>query len=95
MQLLASTDPNRQPNTTTAGNGDVSTFNPMATSDKALLQRQREVMKMQDEMLGDIEKGVDRLHNQVLLRACNLDLFSYSLIRHEKLEKKLKYIQKY
>ncbi len=40
-------------------------INPLLTSDRALIQRQREVMQMQDSMLVDIEKGVDRLHNQV------------------------------
>jgi hypothetical protein len=37
----------------------------MATSDKGLLQRQKEVIQMQDNMLVDIEKGVDRLQIQV------------------------------
>lgn len=49
-------------------------INPLLTSDRALIQRQREVMKMQDEMLVDIEKGVDRLHTQV----SHLSLFIFS-----------------
>jgi hypothetical protein len=40
-------------------------INPLLVSDRALIQRQREVMKMQDDMLVDIEKGVGRLHEQV------------------------------
>jgi hypothetical protein len=37
----------------------------MAMSDRALVQRQKDVIKMQDEMLVDIEKGVGRLHEKV------------------------------
>ena len=54
--------------TNTAVNGsnnDEITHNPMAFSDKALLARQREVLKQQDLTLLDIEKGVNRLHEQV------------------------------
>ncbi|RYY81537.1 hypothetical protein EON63_15210 [archaeon] len=47
------------------GGGGSGTLNPLAASDKALIQRQHEVIKMQDEVLLDIEKGVDRLHGQV------------------------------
>ena len=48
------------------GTGDnPDTHNPLIVSEKALLQRQREVLKQQDLALLDIEKGVDRLHNQV------------------------------
>jgi hypothetical protein len=43
-----------------------SQYNPVATSDRALVQRQQEVIKLQDDMLLDVEKGVDRLHNQAL-----------------------------
>lgn len=41
-----------------------ATQNPL-TSDQALLQRQRDIMKMQDDMLLDIEVGVGRLHEKV------------------------------
>ncbi len=40
-----------------------ATQNPL-TSDQALLQRQRDMMKIQDEMLLDIEVGVGRLHEK-------------------------------
>lgn len=40
-------------------------MNPINTSDKGLIQRQQDVMKLQDEMVLDIAKGVDRLHDQV------------------------------
>ena len=43
-----------------------ATSNPMA-SEQALLQRQRDVMKMQDNMLLDIETGVGRLHEKVFI----------------------------
>lgn len=43
-----------------------STFNPLATTDKALVQRQNDMIKLQDEMLLDIEHGVDRLHGQAV-----------------------------
>jgi hypothetical protein len=52
-----------------SGGGDAEdstgTHNPIIVSEKALLQRQREVLKQQDLALLDIEKGVDRLHEQV------------------------------
>lgn len=35
--------------------------------DKNLAQRQKEIMKLQDDMLLDIEAGVGRLHNKVSL----------------------------
>lgn len=69
MQLLASN--NAQASASNNGNGGngnnqpSTTFNPLATSDKALIQRQQEVIKMQDEIILDIEKGVDRLNVQV------------------------------
>jgi hypothetical protein len=47
----------------------------MATSDKGLIQRQKEVIQMQDNMLVDIEKGVDRLQIQVSLS----NLFHYNV----------------
>lgn len=37
----------------------------MGQSDKSLLQKQKEVIALQDNMLTDIEKGVNRLHEQV------------------------------
>lgn len=46
---------------------EISTINPLAASDKALIQRQHEVIKMQDNILKDIEEGVDRLHDKVTL----------------------------
>ena len=49
----------------TGTNNDEITHNPMAFSDKALLARQRDVLKQQDLTLLDIEKGVNRLHEQV------------------------------
>jgi hypothetical protein len=48
------------------GGGNTS-FNPINTSDKGLMQRQQEVMGLQDEMLLDISKGVDRLYIQVAI----------------------------
>jgi len=39
--------------------------NPLNISDKGLILRQQQVMKEQDKVLLDIEKGVDRLHQQV------------------------------
>lgn len=44
--------------------GNVIT-NPLRDTDANLMQRQRDVMKMQDSALLDIGKGVDRLHDQV------------------------------
>ena len=42
-------------------------MNPLSqTSERGLVQRQQEVIKMQDDMLKDIEKGVGRLHDQAL-----------------------------
>lgn len=41
-------------------------INPLATSDRGLIQRQQEVMRQQDEVILDIERGVDRLHNTVM-----------------------------
>jgi hypothetical protein len=51
-----------------------ATQNPL-TSDQALLQRQRDIIKMQDDMLLDIEVGVGRLHEKVSL--CHHDLLLY------------------
>ena len=39
-------------------------LNPMQTTDKGLIQRQKDVMQLQDDMLVDIGHGVDRLHGQ-------------------------------
>ena len=36
-------------------------------SDKALLQKQKDVMRLQDEMLLDIESGVGRLHEKAIV----------------------------
>eukprot|EP00981_Chlorochromonas_danica_P013730 scaffold6806_cov177-Ochromonas_danica.AAC.2 len=47
------------------GASTTTTINPLA-SDRSLIQRQQEVIKMQDAVLLDIEKGVDRLHGQAL-----------------------------
>ena len=44
------------------GSVNTGTFNPMATTDKGLVQRQKDIIKLQDEMILDIGAGVDRLH---------------------------------
>lgn len=49
-------------NSNNSGNGVA--LNPMQTTDKGLIQRQKDVMALQDDMLIDIGHGVDRLHNQ-------------------------------
>lgn len=41
------------------------TSNPLTLSDRGLVQRQQEVIQQQDQMLSQIERGVDRLHSQV------------------------------
>lgn len=38
----------------------------MTTTDRGLIQRQRDVMKMQDDMILDIETGLDSLHGKAL-----------------------------
>lgn len=43
-----------------------SAFNPINSSDRGLVQRQTEIIKLQDEMLEDIDEGVSRLHRQAL-----------------------------
>lgn len=43
-----------------------SSYNPLATSDSGLVMRQREQMRLQDEMLVDIEKGVGRMHEKAV-----------------------------
>ena len=65
MQASMAVNPARP--TAYISTNDGSTTNPLVTGDhkgKALLQRQEEVIKMQDEMLSEIESGVDRLHGQ-------------------------------
>lgn len=44
------------------------TTNPInsSVSNKDLVQRQRDIIQLQDDMMDDISKGVDRLHNQAL-----------------------------
>lgn len=42
-----------------------SDYNPVSTTDRGLVQRQRDVMKLQDDMLMEIESGVDQLHGKV------------------------------
>lgn len=49
----------------TGSNGTSTVHNPLTTSDQGLLQRQRQVLQMQDAAILDIEKGVDRLHQTV------------------------------
>jgi hypothetical protein len=50
----------------TSANGTSTVHNPLMTSDQGLIQRQRQVLKLQDEALLDIEKGVDRLHQTAI-----------------------------
>lgn len=45
---------------------NTTVINPLTTTDRGLVQRQKEVMKMQDDMILDIEKGVDRIHQTAL-----------------------------
>lgn len=49
-----------------SSSGRTGTYNPLATSDKGLVQRQKDIMQLQDEMVLDIESGVDRLHGKAL-----------------------------
>ncbi len=42
------------------------TMNPMSTSDRGLVQRQRDIIKLQDEIVDDISRGVDVLHHQAI-----------------------------
>ena len=51
-----------------SNNNNNEVVNPLGQSDKALKQRQKEVIALQDNMLLDIEKGVNRLHEQVIHR---------------------------
>jgi len=41
-------------------------MNPMQMNDSSLVQRQKDVLAMQDSMVSDIGKGVDRLHRQAV-----------------------------
>lgn len=43
-----------------------NSYNPMTTTDRGLIQKQSDVIKLQDEMIADIESGVDRLHGQAI-----------------------------
>jgi len=55
-----------------SSNGSVSsnnpndTMNPMNTSDKGLVQRQKDIIKLQDDIIEDISRGVDVLHHQAI-----------------------------
>ena len=41
-----------------------SSYNPVATSEKQLIQRQQDIMRIHDEMILDIGNGVSRLNQQ-------------------------------
>ena len=41
-----------------------TSYNPLATSEKQLIQRQQDIMRIQDEMILDIGQGVSRLNHQ-------------------------------
>lgn len=43
-----------------------SVYNPVTTSDRGLIQRQQDVMRLQDDMIAEIGVGVDRLHGQAV-----------------------------
>lgn len=43
-----------------------SVQNPLNMSDRGLAQRQQQIIGLQDEMLGDISRNVDRLHGQAV-----------------------------
>ena len=53
-------------NPNTGGGVPSSTMNPLQLNDTGLLQRQKDVIKMQDDMVMDLGKGVDRMHHQVI-----------------------------
>jgi hypothetical protein len=40
-------------------------INPITAGNQELLQRQEDIIKLQDDALMDISKGIDRLHEQV------------------------------
>ena len=48
----------------TSGASSSSSYNPVATSEKQLIQRQQDIMRIQDEMILDIGNGVSRLNQQ-------------------------------
>jgi hypothetical protein len=48
----------------TSGPSSSSSYNPVATSEKQLIQRQQDIMRIQDEMILDIGNGVSRLNQQ-------------------------------
>ena len=50
------------------GSSDGNTFNPISTTDGGLALRQKEIMRMQDSIILDIESGVERLHGKVLIQ---------------------------
>lgn len=50
----------------TTSSHETAAMNPMQMNDASLLQRQRDVMSMQDSMVTDIGRGVDRLHRQAV-----------------------------
>jgi hypothetical protein len=43
-----------------------SEFNPINTTDRGLVQRQKEVMRLQDDMILEIESGLTTLHGKAL-----------------------------
>ena len=49
------------------GSGGRATYNPVATSEQGLEQRQGEAIKVQDDLILDIGAGVDRLRHQAQL----------------------------
>jgi hypothetical protein len=46
------------------GGSSAGVTNPMNHSDRGLMQRQKDVIRLQDDMVTDIGHGVDRLHVQ-------------------------------
>lgn len=59
-------NPTSFPNSSTPSARDSETMNPMSASNKGLVLRQQEIIRMQDEMLEDISKGVEVLHHQAI-----------------------------
>ena len=57
---------NNNANNNKSSNNNSDTMNPMQTSDKGLVQRQRDIIKLQDEMLDEISHGMDTLHQQAV-----------------------------
>lgn len=56
----------RNSNSTRVSNGETTVVNPVALSDRGLVQRQEQTMRDQDSIIKDIGSGVDRLHQQAL-----------------------------